>query len=92
MSLVGPRPHALGASAEGALYWEAVPTYWQRHSVMPGLTGLAQIRGYRGPTEKRSEIANRVASDLEYIQTWSLRLDIKILVRTLRVLIHHNAF
>lgn len=92
MSLVGPRPHALGASAEGALYWEAVPGYWQRHSVKPGLTGLAQIRGYRGPTEKRSELEGRVAADLEYIRTWSLLLDVKILLRTLRVLIHKNAF
>ncbi len=92
MSLVGPRPHALGASAEGALYWEVVPTYWQRHSMKPGLTGLAQIRGYRGPTEKRSDIESRVAADLEYIHTWSLWLDMKILFRTLRVLVHNNAF
>ncbi|MCR4267840.1 exopolysaccharide biosynthesis polyprenyl glycosylphosphotransferase [Nitratireductor sp. ZSWI3] len=92
MSLVGPRPHALGASADGALYWEAVASYWRRHSVKPGLTGLAQIRGYRGPTETRSEIENRVAADLEYINSWSLWLDLKILFRTLRVLVHHNAF
>lgn len=92
MSLVGPRPHALGASAEGALYWEVVPAYWQRHSMKPGLTGLAQIRGYRGPTEKRSEIENRVAADLEYIRTWSLWLDVTIIFRTLRVLLHDNAF
>lgn len=92
MSLVGPRPHALGASAEGALYWEVVPTYWQRHSMKPGLTGLAQIRGYRGPTEKRCDIEGRVAADLEYIHSWSLWLDVTILLRTLRVLVHSNAF
>ncbi len=92
MSLVGPRPHALGASAEGALYWEVVPDYWHRHSMKPGLTGLAQIRGYRGPTEKRCDIEGRVAADLEYIHTWSLWLDVKILFRTLRVLVHSNAF
>lgn len=92
MSLVGPRPHALGASAEGALYWEVVPEYWQRHSMKPGLTGLAQIRGYRGPTEKRCDIESRVAADLEYIHTWSLWLDVKILFRTMRVLMHSNAF
>lgn len=91
MSLIGPRPHALGARADGALYWDVVPAYWQRHSMKPGLTGLAQIRGYRGPTEKRSDIENRVAADLEYIRTWSLWLDVKILSGTLRVLIHHNA-
>lgn len=92
MSIVGPRPHALGASAGGALYWEAVQGYWRRHSVKPGLTGLAQIRGYRGPTETISEIENRVAADLEYINSWSLWLDIKILFRTVKVLVHQNAF
>lgn len=92
MSLVGPRPHALAASAEGALYWEVVPAYWQRHAMKPGLTGLAQIRGYRGPTATRSEIENRVAADLEYIRTWSLWLDVKILFMTLRVVMHNNAF
>ncbi|WP_157628183.1 exopolysaccharide biosynthesis polyprenyl glycosylphosphotransferase [Ensifer sp. BR816] len=92
MSLVGPRPHALGASAGGALYWEVVPAYWQRHSMKPGLTGLAQIRGYRGPTEKRSDIESRVAADLEYIRTWSLWLDMRILFRTFHVLVHSNAF
>lgn len=92
MSLVGPRPHALGATAEGALYWEAVPAYWQRHTVTPGLTGLAQVRGFRGPTERRCDIENRVASDLEYIRTWSLWLDVKIIFKTFSVLIHSNAF
>lgn len=92
MSLVGPRPHALGATAEGALYWEAVPAYWQRHTVKPGLTGLAQVRGFRGPTDRRCDIENRVAADLEYIRTWSLWLDVKILFKTFSVLIHNNAF
>lgn len=92
MSLVGPRPHALGASAEGALYWEVVPDYWHRHAMKPGLTGLAQIRGYRGPTEKRCDIESRVAADLEYIHSWSPWLDVKILLRTMRVLVHSNAF
>nr|WP_281414466.1 exopolysaccharide biosynthesis polyprenyl glycosylphosphotransferase [Rhizobium sp. ARZ01] len=92
MSLVGPRPHALGASAEGALYWEVVPGYWQRHSIKPGVTGLAQVRGFRGPTEKRIDIESRVAADLEYIRTWSLWVDMKILFRTLSVLVHSNAF
>ncbi|MEI2302418.1 exopolysaccharide biosynthesis polyprenyl glycosylphosphotransferase [Ensifer sp. MJa1] len=92
MSLVGPRPHALGASAEGALYWEVVPDYWHRHSMKPGLTGLAQIRGYRGPTEKRCDIESRVAADIEYIHSWSPWLDVKILFRTIRVLVHSNAF
>lgn len=92
MSLVGPRPHALGSRAEGALFWELVPDYWTRHSMKPGVTGLAQIRGYRGATHNREAIVDRVAADLEYINSWSLWLDIKILVKTVRVAIHHNAY
>jgi exopolysaccharide biosynthesis polyprenyl glycosylphosphotransferase len=92
MSLVGPRPHPLGALADGALFWEAVPGYWARHSVKPGLTGLAQVRGLRGATLARRDIELRVAADLEYIETWSLWLDCMILFRTVRVLVHHNAF
>lgn len=92
MSLVGPRPHALGSRAEGALFWELVPEYWTRHSMKPGVTGLAQIRGYRGATHNREAIVDRVAADLEYINSWSLWLDIKILVWTIRVAIHPNAY
>jgi lipopolysaccharide/colanic/teichoic acid biosynthesis glycosyltransferase len=92
MSLVGPRPHALGSTAGGSLFWEVVPTYWSRHSMKPGLTGLAQVRGYRGATHNRRDLELRVASDMEYINSWSLWLDIKILLRSLLVLIHHNAY
>lgn len=92
MSLVGPRPHALGARAEGALYWELVPDYWSRHAMKPGVTGLAQVRGFRGATEQRTDIEHRVAADLEYINGWSLWLDVKILVMTARVAVHHNAY
>lgn len=91
MSLVGPRPHALGSRAEGALFWELVPDYWTRHSVKPGMTGLAQIRGLRGATHSRVDIEWRVAADLEYINNWSLWQDVKILILTLRVAIHPNA-
>ncbi|TCK30668.1 exopolysaccharide biosynthesis polyprenyl glycosylphosphotransferase [Ancylobacter aquaticus] len=91
MSLVGPRPHALGSRAEGALFWELVPDYWSRHAVKPGLTGLAQIRGLRGATHSRRDIEARVASDLEYINNWSLWMDVKVLLLTVRVLIHRNA-
>ncbi|WP_018389229.1 exopolysaccharide biosynthesis polyprenyl glycosylphosphotransferase [Ancylobacter sp. FA202] len=91
MSLVGPRPHALGSRAEGALFWELVPDYWSRHSVKPGLTGLAQIRGLRGATHSRRDIEARVASDLEYINNWSLWMDVKVLLLTVRVIIHRNA-
>ncbi len=58
----------------------------------PGLTGLAQVRGYRGATHNRRDLELRVASDMEYINSWSLWLDIKILLRSLLVLIHHNAY
>jgi exopolysaccharide biosynthesis polyprenyl glycosylphosphotransferase len=92
MSLVGPRPHALGSKAGGVPFWEAVPGYWARHSVKPGLTGLAQIRGFRGATLSRHALESRVQSDREYIQHWSVWLDMAILVRTFGVLIHRNAF
>lgn len=91
MSLVGPRPHALGSRAEGALFWELVPDYWSRHAVKPGLTGLAQIRGLRGATQSRRDIEARVAADLEYINNWSLWMDVKVLLLTVRVIIHRNA-
>jgi lipopolysaccharide/colanic/teichoic acid biosynthesis glycosyltransferase len=92
MSLVGPRPHALGSTAEGALFWEAVPDYWTRHAMRPGMTGLAQVRGLRGATHTRSDIEKRVVADLEYINTWSIWLDLKILLQTIRVVYHQNAF
>lgn len=92
MSLVGPRPHALGSRAEGALFWEIVPGYWSRHAMKPGLTGLAQTRGLRGATSSRQDVEQRVAADLEYINRWSIWLDMKILIRTVGVLIHRNAF
>lgn len=92
MSLVGPRPHALGSRAEGALFWELVPAYWSRHSMKPGVTGLAQVRGLRGATHVRADIEDRVAADLEYINNWTLWLDIKIVVRTVMVVFHRNAY
>src|SRR5262249_12850584 len=92
MSLVGLRPHALGCTAEGAMYWEAVPKYWTRHAVGPGITGMVQVRGFRGATTTRGDIENRVAADLEYINTWLVWLDLKILFLTVGVLFHRNAF
>jgi len=92
MSIVGPRPHAMGSRAENALFWDIDDRYWHRHSVKPGLTGLAQVRGYRGATEIRSDLTNRLQSDLEYIADWSLRTDIRILFQTFSVLLHKNAF
>jgi len=58
----------------------------------PGITGLAQVRGLRGATIRRSDIEKRVAADLEYINSWSIWLDLKILLQTIRVVLHRNAF
>jgi polysaccharide biosynthesis protein PslA len=92
MSMVGPRPHALGSLAGESLFWEVSQTYWIRHALKPGITGLAQIRGYRGATHSEEDLRRRVRADLEYVSTWSLGLDILILIRTLRVVVHKNAY
>ncbi len=83
MSLVGPRPHIPEATAAGIPYFNAVANYTSRHRVKPGITGLAQIKGWRGPTETIEQIENRVLSDLHYIDNWSIVLDLKILVKTI---------
>src|SRR5690606_614795 len=92
MSLVGPRPHALGALGGQRLYWEVDGRYWNRHALKPGLTGLAQIRGFRGATDNEKDLTDRLQADLEYVAKWSFGLDVKILLRTFRVLIHDKAF
>jgi len=79
MSVVGPRPHML---EHDALFALECHSYHMRHSVKPGLTGLAQIRGHRGPIDDPSELQNRVISDIEYCQNWTLGLDISIIFRT----------
>ncbi|WP_349254340.1 sugar transferase [Rhizobium sp. CB3171] len=83
MSLVGPRCHAIGMLAGGMLYEELVPEYHRRHVVRPGLTGLAQMRGLRGPTDRPAKAKARIVSDLFYIENFSILLDIKILFGTL---------
>ncbi|PKP92710.1 MAG: sugar transferase [Alphaproteobacteria bacterium HGW-Alphaproteobacteria-16] len=92
MSIVGPRPHALGSRAEDKLFWEVDGRYWHRHAAKPGLTGLAQVRGFRGATERVSDLTNRLQADLEYLHNWSLWRDITIILQTFRVLIHRNAY
>lgn len=82
MSLSGPRPHAL---AHDRFYGAVVPHYHHRFLVKPGLTGLAQVTGLRGPTETIHAMSARVDADLEYIRRWSLWLDMKILVRTVMI-------
>jgi len=92
MSIVGPRPHALGSRAEDKLFWEVDQRYWHRHAAKPGLTGLAQVRGYRGATLVEADLRNRLLADLEYLDTWSIWRDLKIILMTFRVLFHRNAF
>jgi len=83
MSFIGPRPHAPGTLAGGKRFEDVTDRYAARHRVKPGLTGLAQVRGYRGRTDTEEKLLLRVDSDLEYIEKWSLWLDFLILVRTL---------
>jgi Undecaprenyl-phosphate glucose phosphotransferase len=82
LSLVGPRPHALHAKAENRLYDEAVDGYFARHRVKPGITGWAQIHGWRGETDSQEKIQRRVEHDLYYIENWSILLDLYILAQT----------
>lgn len=92
MSIVGPRPHALGSQAGNKLFWQVDNRYWQRHTLRPGITGLAQIRGFRGATDKESDLSHRLQADLEYLAGWSIWRDIRIIFATFRVLVHDRAF
>jgi exopolysaccharide biosynthesis polyprenyl glycosylphosphotransferase len=92
MSLVGPRPHAIGSLAGDKLFWEVDQLYWQRHSLRPGLTGLAQVRGLRGATVDEIDLTSRLQADLEYINGWTVWRDFRILAATTRVLVHDRAF
>lgn len=82
MSLVGPRPHPLQALAGGRPYGAVVSDIERRLRVPPGITGLAQIGGWRGATETEQDLTERVRLDLEYIENWSIWLDLEILLRT----------
>jgi Undecaprenyl-phosphate glucose phosphotransferase len=82
LSLVGPRPHAVYAKAENRLYDEAVDGYFARHRVRPGITGWAQVCGWRGETDTQEKIQRRVEHDLYYIENWSVLFDLHILART----------
>lgn len=84
MSLVGPRPHVPGMLAAELLYEELVPYYFQRHTARPGLTGLAQVSGCRGSTVEAGRAISRIDYDLDYIERWSMRLDVTIIIRTIR--------
>ena len=79
MSLVGPRPHAIQHDKE---YSQRIFDYFARHHIKPGITGLAQVRGLRGETIEIEQMVQRIESDIEYINNWSIWLDISILFRT----------
>lgn len=82
MSIVGPRPHAMRSKAGGTLFEEVIDEYFARHRVKPGITGWAQIHGLTGETNTREKLESRVQYDLEYIERWSLWLDLKIIAIT----------
>ncbi|HET8613741.1 MAG TPA: sugar transferase [Sphingomonas sp.] len=92
MSIVGPRPHALGSTAGDKLFWEVDLRYWHRHASKPGLTGLAQVRGYRGATHSMTDLVNRLQADLEYQRNWTILRDLSIMLATIKVMVHRNAF
>lgn len=83
MSLVGPRPHPAGMLAAGKPYEALVPYYHLRLDVRPGLSGWAQVNSYRGPTSDAADAIARIEHDLAYIQNFSLRLDIRIIIETI---------
>lgn len=82
LSLVGPRPHAVHATASNRAYEQVVDGYFARHKVKPGITGWAQVNGWRGETDTEDKIQRRVEHDLYYIENWSVLLDLYILVKT----------
>ena len=89
MSLVGPRPHAIEHNSD---FVKKIAAYMSRHRIKPGITGLAQINGYRGETQTLDQMKGRVAYDMEYINNWSFWLDIKILFKTIPALLRDEAF
>ena len=83
MSLVGPRPHAARAKADGKIYAEVMPDYMLRYRVKPGMTGWAQVNGWRGNTDTEEKLRKRVEFDFAYIKTWSISRDFVILLKTI---------
>lgn len=90
MSIVGPRPHAKMASAAGKNYFDVTSDYVVRHKVKPGITGWAQVNGWRGETDTELKIVKRVEYDLAYIENWSLMLDLKIILLTIIAVFRGN--
>jgi polysaccharide biosynthesis protein PslA len=92
MSIVGPRPHPLEMKVMDRFYHDAVSDYFARHKVRPGITGLAQVNGFRGGIDTMEKAQTRLDLDLSYIDHWSLGLDVKIICRTLRHLSDKHAY
>jgi lipopolysaccharide/colanic/teichoic acid biosynthesis glycosyltransferase len=93
LSLVGPRPHAVSAQSRDRMFAEVVEGYFARHKVKPGVTGWAQISGWRGEIDTDEKIKMRTECDLYYIENWSLWFDLKILFLTpFRLLNTENAY
>ena len=82
MSLVGPRPHAIEAKAKSDLYQKVVDGYFARHKVKPGMTGWAQVNGWRGETDTHEKLERRIEADLYYIDNWSISFDLYIIAMT----------
>jgi putative colanic acid biosynthesis UDP-glucose lipid carrier transferase len=80
MSIVGPRPHPVALDEQ---HRRLIPRYYFRHKIRPGITGLAQVRGYRGQTDTLDKMRRRIELDIEYIDSWSLYLDLKIILLTI---------
>jgi Undecaprenyl-phosphate glucose phosphotransferase len=93
MSVVGPRPHAMATKVQGALFADIVDRYAARHRVKPGITGWAQVNGWRGETDTVEKLQNRIEHDLYYIDHWSIWFDLMIILRTVVVLLRdENAY
>ena len=87
MSIVGPRPHAI---AHNELYRKQIKGYMLRHKVRPGITGWAQVNGFRGETDTLDKMEARIAYDLDYLRRWSLALDLWIIARTVGVVLKRD--
>ena len=93
MSIVGPRPHAPSTRAGNRFFYEIVDTYAGRHNVKPGLTGWAQVCGWRGETDTEEKLVRRLEHDLFYIENWSVTFDLYIMIRSVwAVLAPRNAY
>jgi len=89
MSLVGPRPHAI---SHDAAFSCQIESYFSRHRVKPGMTGLAQVKGFRGEIKDAAALQQRIKNDLWYAEHWSLGLDLRILILTLFVLVGKDVY